>query len=216
MSLDVKYIMDHKMGPDDTFDFKCKKCGRCCHYREDLLLTGVDVFRIAKYLCKLPVEIIKENCEVYIGDTSRIPVVRVVPKNYDLVCPFLINNKCSVHKAKPIVCAVFPLARCHLKTGEVFYVLPEGTPDCGEKGELHTVRDWLSSFGIPVDDPEGKLWSEAVACCSAYMYEKKSMKYSRRRQLGNEMLRLLFLNYNINMEFLPQLSANFEQIKALM
>lgn len=216
MNMDLDYINSHKLGPDDTFDFKCRQCGKCCHNRDDLLFTGLDVFRITKYLGIQPIDVIAKNCEVYIGDNSQIPVVHVLPKSHDGVCPFLRSGKCSVHAAKPVVCAVFPLARVHASdSNEAFYVLQEDV-SCGEKGELHTIRDWLGSFQIQVNDSDGKLWSEAVIYCATYMIKKKAMNSKRKQELWNEMFCLLYLAYDIHKEFAPQLSANLEQIKALI
>ena len=43
------------IGLDDTFRFHCTACGKCCINREDILLNPRDLFRIAKYLNKMPV-----------------------------------------------------------------------------------------------------------------------------------------------------------------
>ena len=38
------------IGIDDTFQFNCNQCGKCCMNREDILCTPKDVFRISKKL----------------------------------------------------------------------------------------------------------------------------------------------------------------------
>ncbi len=35
---DIDYIMSHKMRLDDTFQFHCKACGKCCKNRDFLII----------------------------------------------------------------------------------------------------------------------------------------------------------------------------------
>ena len=60
---DIDYVMNHKLGLDDTFQFRCKGCGKCCTHREDVLLTAYDLFRIARYFGRSPAEILSRYCE---------------------------------------------------------------------------------------------------------------------------------------------------------
>ena len=55
------------LGLDDTFEFTCRTCGRCCKNRDDILLSAFDVFRLAKFFKREPEYIIERYCEVYIG-----------------------------------------------------------------------------------------------------------------------------------------------------
>jgi hypothetical protein len=77
-----------KLGKDDTFTFGCNRCGKCCRNREDILLTPLDLFKIARYLNKSIQEVMQEYCESYEGSGSKIPVVRIKPREYRLTCPF--------------------------------------------------------------------------------------------------------------------------------
>ena len=73
----LQYIYENfdklKIGVDDTFNFRCIMCGNCCRDREDILLSPVDIFNLAKHFNKQPFEIIKSYCEVYIGNSSKMP-----------------------------------------------------------------------------------------------------------------------------------------------
>lgn len=71
-----------KLGKDDTFAFGCTKCGRCCRERDDILLTLLDLFKIAKYLNQSIQEVLMGYCESYEGSNSKIPIVRIKPKEY--------------------------------------------------------------------------------------------------------------------------------------
>ena len=78
----VNLFLNNALGPEDTFEFSCDRCGRCCRNREDILLSPHDLYRIAKYLHKTPKEIVETYCEWYIGESSRIPIIRLLPKQY--------------------------------------------------------------------------------------------------------------------------------------
>ena len=43
-------IEHNKLTADDPFRFHCTQCGKCCINREDILLTPLDLFRIANEL----------------------------------------------------------------------------------------------------------------------------------------------------------------------
>ena len=45
---------------DDTIKFNCKRCGRCCSGREDILLNPYDIYHIAQGLNISPVEVLNQ------------------------------------------------------------------------------------------------------------------------------------------------------------
>lgn len=106
-----RQIESMTVGLDDTFRFHCDQCGRCCAHREDIILSPMDIFRISKELKMSPAEFYKQYCVFNIGDHTRMPIVRLASVGKDQRCILLKNSKCSVHKVKPAVCAMFPLGR---------------------------------------------------------------------------------------------------------
>ena len=69
-----------KLGLDDSFQFHCTACGKCCIDREDILLTPRDLYNASKVLNMAPTEFVETYCECYIGQDSRIPIVRLKPE----------------------------------------------------------------------------------------------------------------------------------------
>lgn len=65
-------------------------------------------------------EVSGKYCEVYIGRDSRVPIVRLMPRGQIKKCPLLKGKKCSVHNAKPAVCAMYPIERLKYKKSNVF------------------------------------------------------------------------------------------------
>lgn len=112
----LKEIVDNfdqmKIGLDEPFKFHCTMCGKCCIDREDILLTPRDIYNMSKELGLNPRDFFIAYCENYIGSDSRMPIVRLKPRGSIKRCPLLKDRKCSVHKAKPAVCAMFPIGRC--------------------------------------------------------------------------------------------------------
>ena len=222
----LEHIVDNfehiKIGVDEPFRFGCRQCGKCCIHREDILLNAFDVYRLSKELQMQPIEMIREYCEVYIGDASRIPVVKLLPQGTVNRCRFLKDRKCSVHKAKPTVCAIYPIGRCIMLKGknreapdllnaEIQYILDP--PECGDKSETHTVREWLSEFGIPLDDPFFKKWHYVIAELRNVIcrIEGKTSDDTVKK-LWNASFALLYLEYDITQDFRPQFDRNTETL----
>lgn len=169
----LKNIYDHfdslKIGLDEQFKFNCTMCGKCCINREDILLNPKDLFNLAKELNMTPQQVAETYCETYIGADSRFPIIRLKPKGSIKRCPLLKDRKCSVHKAKPTVCAMFPIGRCvaaelkqgaknnddRFPIGKIQYIFTN--PQCGDSSKTHTVREWLQEFNL---EPEDKFFIE--------------------------------------------------------
>ena len=86
------------LGRDEAFSFACAGCGNCCRGREDIVLSGFDLWRIAARL-RLPPRIVAQGyCRESIGQVSRLPVLlrRLEAKlwqalyfDFDFASPFL-------------------------------------------------------------------------------------------------------------------------------
>lgn len=100
------------LGRDEAFSFACAGCGNCCRGREDIVLSGFDLWRIAARL-RLPTRTVaRAFCKASIGQVSRLPVLRLAPvREEGNNCPFLTEDHCAIHEAEPLVCALYPLAQ---------------------------------------------------------------------------------------------------------
>ncbi len=224
----LKNIMDNfekmKIGVDEPFKFNCTMCGKCCYHREDILLNPQDVYNISKELGLTPQEMIEQYCETYIGGDSRLPIVRLKPRGTVQRCPLLKNHKCSVHKAKPVVCAMYPVGRC-LKMGEtevkditaedIQYIFQN--PGCGDDKETHTVREWLESFGIPVADEFFISWQKAVTeLCMIFRRAEKMLSPDTMLMVWQSAYVGLYLHYDMAVDFMPQFQENAKKVLDLM
>ena len=224
----LKEIADNldklRIGVDEPFKFHCTTCGKCCFHREDILLNPKDVYNIAKELGLTPQVMIEQYGETYIGGDSRMPIVRLKPRGSVQRCPLLKNRKCSVHKNKPAVCAMFPIGRClkmdekevkDITTDDILYIFQN--PGCGDDKETHTVREWLESFGMSVKDVFFIEWQKTVTeLCLIFRKAEKMLSHDTMEKVWLSAYVALYLRYNINTDFLPQFEENSQNLLDLM
>ena len=182
------------IGVDDKFRFSCKQCGKCSTDREDILLSSFDLFRAAKKLDMTPDEFVNEYCNSYVGDTSKMIIVRLMPRGSIKRCPLLRDRKCSIHDAKPMVCAMFPIGRgfkldpkkpgAEQISAESIRFIFNGA-HCGN-AEEHTVREWFASFGIPIKDEFFIEWQKAISEIG------DAIKYAEKVCSNDEVLNLIY------------------------
>ena len=214
------------IGLDDTFKFHCDQCGKCCTHREDIILSPMDIYKMAKELKMTPVEFYHEYCVFNIGEHTRMPIVRLASEGKDTHCILLKNHRCSVHKVKPAVCAMFPLGRymCFEKddynaesidTSKVKYLLQP--PECGDESETHTVREWLSGFDIKLEDEAFVQWQKAISQFSNKFKElEKKQDMLTMMEIWFVVRVSLYLQYDTSKEFLPQFNYNVENLLKLL
>lgn len=211
------------MNSDSTFKFKCRQCGKCCKNQHTIIFSAWDVFRIAKKIGKTPLAVIKEYTEVYIGPQSRIPIVHLLMQGKKNACPFLSDKgRCAVHDVKPAVCALYPLGRVILNknSGEALnhdssniiqYVM---SGHCGSAKKTHTVREWLSSFGIPENDEFFFLWTGVQLRLGMIIRELEGKKIppSALKPIWNVIFAKLYRDYDTEQEFMPQFQRNADKL----
>ena len=218
---------NYRMGLDDKFSFKCRECGKCCKNRDDILLTARDLYNIAKYLGRTIDEIIHRYCEIYIGDSSRIPIVRLKPSGPENACPLLRYKHCIVHNAKPTVCALFPLGRAVTmpQNGAGIEITEDIQPQyfmhpatCGSQSSIYTVRNWLEMFRIPIEDEFYSLWTSAIIFISNYfiVLEEQKVPDCAVECLWSVAFSMLYLNFDTNVDFINQFNDNISKLKAVL
>lgn len=229
MDNNLQYIAEHldsmTIGVDEPFKFHCDMCGKCCINREDILLNAKDIYNMAKELQMEPVDMFKKYCETYIGESSRIPIVRIKPRGSIKRCPLMKEHKCSIHKAKPTVCAMFPMGRCikmdasnqnvEINTSDIRYIFTD--PGCGDNSETHTVREWLGEFGIPLEDEFFLAWNRMISELGAIFHKgEKVLSEEGMMVAWNLTFVKIYLDYDMTKEFLPQFKENAAEVLAVM
>lgn len=228
MSLEkmIENIDSMTIGLDDTFKFHCDQCGKCCTNREDIILSPMDIFRMSSELEMTPVAFYREYCVFNIGENSRIPIIRLISVGRDRHCVLLKNRKCSVHKVKPAVCAMYPMGRYiaiepgkydkdSIAASEVKYLLQPLS--CGDESETHTVREWLNGFVIKLEDEAFIRWHQAVAQFGTKIRQlEKEQDMFTMMEIWLVMRAIPYLRYDISRDFMPQFDENLKEMLELL
>ena len=220
-----QYLLDL----DSEFRFKCRRCGKCCKNQDTILFNARDIYNIAKKIGKTPKQVIEECAEVYIGDSSRIPVVHMVPVGLQRRCPLLLDDgRCSVHDCKPTVCALYPLGRVAIFDGvkdadaeitkeniRVKYIINDYT--CGSAKKHNTVRSWLAQFQIPEEDEFFLRWNEVLVnlCAAVRKLEKSGCSERPLQMFWDAIFHRLYVDFDTKQDFMPQFEQAAEQLLKL-
>ena len=213
-SLDKNFIPK-----SSTFKFKCAECGECCRNitpESKVLMSTVDIYRIAKHLGMEMTEVIQKYCDMVPGNESMLPLI-VMKDHLDTSCIFLKKGKCSVHDVKPIACSLHPLGRIDIfneetDRNEFHYYLDDF--DCAAtRDEEVTVQEWLDRFGIEEYDDAYRLYKRMGSVCSKIMHALKTDE--ERREMFSMIFFMMYAKYDMNQELLPQLAQNFAFIQSI-
>lgn len=154
---------------DDTFQFQCNQCGKCC-INDEIMVSVWDIVRIANALKMPSIEVCNNFIKFHIGENTHFPIatLRMVHMHNPVTeddfsfCPFLRFSdggdkaSCLIQSDKPFICAVYPLGRgtfIDQKTGEIdqFYFVQPIT--CGKtNGVPVKIRDWLNQYDLEGSD----------------------------------------------------------------
>lgn len=202
------------IGREESFRFACAGCGDCCRGREDIVLSGYDLFRIAGRLGLPPRIAANAFCRRYCGRVSLLPVLRLQPVGgVRHNCPFLHESRCSIHEAKPLVCALYPLGQSIERDGSIEYFLQ--TIECGGQVFEAKLQDYLQAMGIAQRE---KLDADWALTCIALSKRMKALE----QQAGAPVLRAaqrhaaeaLYFNYDLAKPFEEQFKANLDWLDA--
>ena len=121
---------------------------------------------------------------------------------------------------------MFPIGRCvtvdqkaakmtNAKIREIQYIFTN--PSCGDNAETHTVRGWLSEFGIPVEDEFFNLWHQKIFQLGSIFRKAEKVCSDHTMELAwTATFVALYLEYDTSKDFLPQFEENSEKILNLM
>ena len=90
-----------RIAAGDSFDFVCAGCGGCCRGRRDLVLSGYDLYRIARRLGLSPRIVAGAFCKSYLAPQTLLPALRLTPDPRTGNCRFFEGSACAIHAARP-------------------------------------------------------------------------------------------------------------------
>ncbi len=120
-------------------DFECAMCGGCCASQDLVQLTAYELYRLAAHLKMEPAAFFDKYC--VLTATSLDPARRLYIKASNGACPFLKNNKCSVHEARPYACRAYPMRVYWSPAGDMKSFVRARYPAQGEACNLFRLED---------------------------------------------------------------------------
>ena len=86
-----------------TIEYKCDRCGKCCQWPGEVLLSESEISNMSKYMGCSENEFIQNFTTLR---QSRVGLT--LAEKSDGSCIFLEGNSCKVHQSKPNQCSNFP------------------------------------------------------------------------------------------------------------
>lgn len=205
----------NELRPEDTFHFECKMCGDCCRKRDEpIILTGADIYRIARSLNTTMQKVVEENTEGYIGDSSHMPVL-VLKERLDGSCRLLRKGRCMVHQDKPAVCALYPLGRFYdLRDNTFHYFLNPRTCQMSRKdGKQWTLQEWLDEFKINETERMTQAWNRLIGGLTEVTFRMDKSKINGL--FLDALLFTLYFGYDTSIPYIDQVEAHMMFAKRL-
>ena len=208
----IENIEHNALSPNDTFCFTCKECGQCCRNRATpIMLTGLDIYRMAKGLSIDPYEVLARYTSGYVGDTSHVPFV-ILRERLDGSCSLLRNGKCVVHQFKPIACAVHPIGRViDLTSKKSIYIRQAGGCKGAVNGRTWTLDEWLNTWDLKDLDAPSLSWNLMAGMVAEVMHQIRLEDIGR--DVIWELYQHMYGDYDVHRDFTPQVEENSEALR---
>lgn len=193
---------------NDTFCFACDGCGKCCQEREDILLTPSDLYKMSKYLQISIKEFIETYCELYRGESTNLPLVRILPQE---ICPLNKEGKCIVHSVKPYVCALYPLGfMMNYTTKDFDYFLQPA--ECENYTQTQVVGKWLEDYSLIEEEKLTIIWHEFIKQYIDGLAAAKDLSDIDFESIYTT----LYLRYDLETSWMAQFKLNCNEVLSLL
>lgn len=203
------------VAPGDSFPFVCAGCGDCCRQRRDLVLSGYDLYRIARRLQLSPRIVAGAFCKSYIAPQSCLPSLRLTPDPSTGNCRFFEGNACVIHSARPLACALYPLGQSiDPITAQIEY-RPQ-LPLCGARVSGRTLQNYLEDSGVLDRAGIDARWAVVCTKISEQFLSAGGPAHPHFMAAARRVERALYWDYNLGDEFYPQFQQNITDLMPLL
>lgn len=168
----------------------CNGCGECCrnHGGSRILLDSFDVDLFKRGFEKTFQQLINEGIiELIPVDDIVLPSLGV--KEGSGECVFLSQEgRCMIHKIRPGICRLFPLARIYHPDGSFSYFLQEGECQYIDEGEVK-VSEWIGWNNIEGYEAKVRAYHDKLVelrkACAAEKDEDELVRLKRQFLIDN-------------------------------
>ena len=200
----------------ESFAFVCAGCGDCCRARRDLVLSGYDLYRIARRLGLSPRIVAGAFCKSYVAPQSCLPTLRLTPDPKTGNCRFFEGSACAIHAARPLACALYPLGQSiDTATAKMEYYVQ--TPLCGARaGEGRTLQNYLDDAAVTDRAGIDARWAVVCTQLSRKLQAAGGRDNPHFAAAVKRIERALYYDYSLGDEFYPQFQQNIETLLPLL
>lgn len=222
---------------NDTFEFSCYACGKCCKNRtgkDSIIVSAYDFYKLRKYYNLSIDDLMENHIDYSIGSNSGLIILYL--KNHkdafgNNVCTFLrkfcSSYKCIVNDNKPTICALYPLGRvAQLNMSDedekprLSYIF---TGECNNKNKpnskTHTIGDWVKDR-----EKEEEIFitvSEFTSKALKYInlknfFDSDLIDEKSKELIHNLIFTLMYFEYDLDKEFLPQYIENTDTLLEIL
>ncbi len=149
---------NRQLGPDEPFRFGCHPgvpCFNSCCADVNILLTPLDVLRLARRTGMTTTEFLDRHALMPITKDLHLPVV-MLKMNDDAArrCPFVGEQGCTVYADRPWACRMYPIgmalppARAGVEPEPVYFLFQDDFCHGREEAGEWTSTKWRQDQGV--------------------------------------------------------------------
>ena len=181
-----------------------------------MVLSGYDLYRIARRLSLSPRIVAGAFCKSYVAPQSCLPTLRLTSDPKTGNCRFFEGSACAIHAARPLACALYPLGQSiDTVTAQTEYYVQ--TPLCGARaGEARTLQDYLQDSAVLDRAGVDARWAIVCTQLSHRLQAAGGTDNPRFSTAVRRMERALYYDYELGDDFYPQFCQNIEILMPLL
>ena len=151
-----------------------------------------------------------------VGLIVGLPALRLTPDPKTGNCRFFEGSACTIHAARPLACALYPLGQSiDTVTAQTEYYVQ--TPLCGARaGEARTLQDYLQDSAVLDRAGVDARWAIVCTQLSHRLQAAGGADNPRFSAAVRRMERALYYDYELGDDFYPQFCQNIEILMPLL
>jgi Fe-S-cluster containining protein len=161
-----------RMAEDGEFSFSCHPgipCFNSCCADINIILTPLDVLRLARRVGVTTTEFLDEYCLHPITKDLSLPIVMLaMGEDPAKKCRFVGEEGCTVYEDRPWACRMYPVgmalppARAGVDSKPMFFLFEDDFCEGHRESRRFTVAEWRADQQVPVQEALEEGFREVV------------------------------------------------------